>query len=85
MYTKLWAIAVIRFGTAPKETLQGQLASTKLCTVTVRMMLVGGGGGHAAWTSYSTVSIVCADTHCKISLLHFSSCEQDMNLLLLLL
>lgn len=29
----LWGIAVMRFGTAYKETLQGQLASTKLCTV----------------------------------------------------
>lgn len=29
----LWGIAVMRFGTAYKETLQGQLASTKLRTV----------------------------------------------------
>ena len=29
----LWGIVVMRFGTAYKETLHRQLASTKLCTV----------------------------------------------------
>ena len=85
------ATTVIRFGTAHKETLQGQPASTKLSTV--QMMLVGGGrggggGGHAAWTCYSSMSMVCGDTIIQfvtamMSLMHFPFCEQDMNLLLL--
>ena len=67
MYTNLWAIAVIRFGNAPKETFQGQLASTKLCTVT------GGGGGrdmlHGQVTAVCPlcVLILTARFHCCIS------------------
>ena len=48
------AITVIRFGTAHKETLQGQPASTKLSTV--QMMLVGGGRGD---TQHGHVTAVC--------------------------